>query len=212
MSTALPELVLFKAVARVFGPGAFVTSVAVIFSRDWGEGRLAAASAFCPSPLCYTPGPDIGGRMRKKAGGPYLQAALFCERVLQEKDEVLSLIRVIDRVILRAVGSAPPDQMPAGIVACQAVIMLKTGSLAGKYKLGLLPTTPSGKVLPETSVGILLEGGEDRGINVILNVQFLAQEEGIYWFDLKLENQLLTRIPLRLVYQPLTQSSQPGTP
>jgi len=62
MSTALPELVLFKAVARVFGPGAFVTSVAVIFSRDWGEGRLAAASAFCPSPLCYTPrGTNLSG-------------------------------------------------------------------------------------------------------------------------------------------------------
>jgi hypothetical protein len=31
------------------------------------------------------------------AGGPYLNAALLCEKVLQERDGVLSIIRIIDR-------------------------------------------------------------------------------------------------------------------
>lgn len=39
--------------------------------------------------------------------GPYLKAAAFCGDVIEDKDGVLSLIRVIDRLIVtaEAVGS-----------------------------------------------------------------------------------------------------------
>lgn len=40
--------------------------------------------------------------------GPYLQAALLCERVMEEKDGVLSVIRIIDRLIHTALGPAGP--------------------------------------------------------------------------------------------------------
>ncbi len=32
--------------------------------------------------------------------GPYLIAALLCEKVLQEKDGIISVIRMIDRITL----------------------------------------------------------------------------------------------------------------
>ena len=144
--------------------------------------------------------------MSFQAGGPYLQAALLCERVLQEKDGVLSIIRVIDRMLVQVMGTQVPDQMPPAPIACYAVVMLKTGSFAGKYKLQLTPLTPSQKPLPAASVDVLLEGGEDRGANVIIPLQFLADEEGVYWFQVKLADQILTQIPLRLIYQSLTQN------
>jgi hypothetical protein len=85
--------------------------------------------------------------------------------------------------------------------------MLKTGSFAGKYRLQLTPITPSQRNLPSVSMDVLLEGGEDRGTNIILPIQFLAEEEGLYWFEVKLAEQILTKIPLRVLYQTLSQSS-----
>ena len=149
--------------------------------------------------------------MSNLAGGPYVQAALFCERVLSEKDNVLSLIRIVDRLVLTVAGPSAPEQMPPSPVNCQAVIMLKTGSLSGSYQLRLSPTTPSGKELPSVSTRILLAGGEDGGTNLIFNVQFIANEEGVYWFDVIFEDQLLTRLPLRIVYQSLSAGQLPGT-
>src|SRR5712664_3848369 len=124
--------------------------------------------------------------MIDETSGPYLVLATFCERVLQEKDGVLSIIRVIDRMTVNASGPAAPEKMPAGQINFPLVICLKSGFAKGKYNLKLVPNTPSGKQLGETTVGVLLEG-DDRGVNVILNVQVIAQEEGLYWFDLFVE-------------------------
>jgi hypothetical protein len=46
--------------------------------------------------------------------GPYVIAAAFCERALQERDGVLSLIRIIDKWTTAVTGPAPivPDRMP----------------------------------------------------------------------------------------------------
>ena len=94
--------------------------------------------------------------------------------------------------------------MPAGQISFPLVIALKSGFMRGSYSLRLVPNTPSGKLLGETAVGVLLEG-DDRGVNVVLNVQVIAQEEGLYWFELFFESQLLTKIPFRVVYQRLSQ-------
>lgn len=147
--------------------------------------------------------------MSDETGGPYLQMATFCERVLQERDGVLSVIRAIDRLIVNASGPTAPEKMPAAQINFPLIIMLKSGFAKGSYSLKLIPNTPSNKQLGESSVGVLFEG-DDRGVNVILNVQVIAQEEGLYWFDVLLGPQLLTRIPFRVVYQRLTQGQLPG--
>jgi len=152
-----------------------------------------------------------GGRMSTQAGGPYLQAALFCERVLQENDGVLTIVRVIDRFTVQVRGPQASDALPPVPIGFTAVIILKTGSFEGKYKLTLTPVTPTKKELPAASVDLLLEGGEDRGVNAILPVQMLANEEGVYWFEVKLAGQILTKIPLRLIYQTVSQSPPMAT-
>lgn len=149
--------------------------------------------------------------MGEEAGGPYVQMALICERVLNEKDGVMSIIRVIDRVTISASGSDPPEQMPPGQINITIVMALKSGFVRGRFNLIVVPTTPSGKKLSETSAGVLLEG-DDRGVNVVLNMRMFLQEEGLYWFDVLFENQLLTRIPLRLVYQRVSRGRLPETP
>ena len=142
--------------------------------------------------------------------GPFLAAALFCEKVLQEKDGVLSLIRVVDRII-HGGGPAAPERMPPITANLALVIALKSGFARGSYAVTVQPTTPSGRGLPATTLPVLLEG-EDRGANLLGNLALQLEEEGLYWFDILFERRLLTRIPLRVVYQRISFGAQPETP
>lgn len=144
-------------------------------------------------------------------GGPYLTAALLCEKVLQEKDGIVSAIRVIDRIIATAQGSALPERMPPVAVNVSVLIMLKSGDVQGSHTIKVQQVAPSGFRSPHLSWPIYLEG-DDRGANLIVQVAFEAKEEGLYWFDVYFKDDLLTRIPLRVVYQRLEVGAKGGTP
>lgn len=60
-------------------------------------------------------------------------------------------------------------------------------------------TSPSGRPLREFSLDITLPNEPDQGVNVVMPIQFTASEEGIYWFDVRLDNETLplTRISFR---------------
>ena len=47
---------------------------------------------------------------KKKAGGPYLAAAFFCESTIEDKkDGAISAIRIIDQMEVAIDPAAPPD-------------------------------------------------------------------------------------------------------
>lgn len=142
--------------------------------------------------------------------GPYLQVAVLCEKVLQEKDGVLSAIRIVDRIVMTASGVGAPQQMPPVPISLTALLVFKSGSARGNHQVKIRPTLPSGRILQEISLPMLLEG-DDRGVNLIANIGLQAREEGLYWFDIVVDDELATRIPLRIVYQRITQGSG-GTP
>lgn len=134
--------------------------------------------------------------------GPHLAMALFCESVLEEKDGVLSIIRVVDRIIQTAVGPDVPEIMPPVPVNLTLVVSLKAGAARGRDSVRIKTEAPSGQ-----NEGGILElpvvfEGEDRGQNIVARLGFVANQEGLYWFDISLGGSLITRVPLRVVYQP----------
>lgn len=131
--------------------------------------------------------------------GPYVQLATFCDKVLQEGDGVLSIIRAIDRIIITAQGDGVPQDLPQGNLQLTLVVALKADDAKGRHPVSLRIQQPSGVFLPERSMDAIFEG-EDRGVNLILHLQVEAME-GLYWFEVRVNDQLLTRVPLRVVYQ-----------
>jgi hypothetical protein len=136
--------------------------------------------------------------------GPYLSAALLCEKLLIEKDGVTSAIRIIDRVTRTAVGANPPEQMDPFDYYLTLVVTLKAGWAHGSYPLRIALMSPqkgSRDILKQT---VFFEGGEDRGVNVVGQMGIKLEVEGIYWFEVflgeKSAEKLLTRIPLRVIY------------
>jgi len=129
-------------------------------------------------------------------GGPYIAAALFCEKALREPDGVLSLIRVVDRWTVA--GSSDP--MPLSVIQATMVILVKSGMFRGSSAIHVAPVSPTGKHLPAVEFPVLFEGDDYRGVGVVAPLAFPAQEPGTYWFEISVAGQLLTRIPLQVVY------------
>jgi len=127
----------------------------------------------------------------------YLHVATFCEKVLRESDGVLSLIRMFDRFLVP--GTA--EEMPPTPLAFMVFISFKSGFMRGKQRIRLTPSSPSGKELPGMEFPVLFEGDDDRGPALGFQVNWIAEEEGVYWWDLHLNEQLMTRMPLRVIYQ-----------
>lgn len=133
---------------------------------------------------------------------PFVTAALFCERVLREQDGVLSLIRIIDQVTC----NGPTAEMPPTPLQFNVVLAFKAGFLKGKYMVKFRPEPPSKKEYPALEVPAYFEG-DDRGVNLVINFSYIVQEEGVHWFDVMIQDEVLTRIPLRILYQKMAMGA-----
>jgi hypothetical protein len=138
--------------------------------------------------------------------GPFLQTACFCETVIEDKTGALSLIRIIDTLTHTAIGQASPDQMPPINHILKLVLMMKSGQARGRHELVIKVEKPSG--LKEDLGGISVHfEGEDKGHNIVTELNIAFTQEGLYWFHIYLEDDLWTSIPLRLKYSRITAGS-----
>ncbi len=130
----------------------------------------------------------------------YLHVATFCEKVLREADGVMSLIRMIDR--FNVMGET--EEMAPVVLTFMVYISFKSGFMRGKQKIALRPKSPTGKDLPAMEFPVLFEGDDDRGPALGFQVNWAVEEEGLFWWDLYLNEELVTRMPLRVTYQRMT--------
>lgn len=141
--------------------------------------------------------------------GPHIAIATLCERVLVEQDGVLSVIRVVDRLIQTATGTAPPEQMPPFLVQendLRMVISLKSDRARGRFTVKIVLEDPSTQRMQVGQSDLTLQPG-NSGANLNIGLNLAIQHEGVHWFDVLLggpheqEDQLMTRVPLQVVYQ-----------
>ena len=133
--------------------------------------------------------------------GPHISVAAICEKVLHEKDGVFTLVRLIDRFLIR--GSS--RKMPATSIGGTLVLIFKSGGARGSHTLGIKLQKPTGAYLKRLDFPVFFEG-DDRGAVVIGQANFTLDEEGLYWIDVIFEDSVITRMPIRIVYQWIEQS------
>lgn len=163
-------------------------------------------------------------RATKKAPGkgPYIALAVLCENALEDKDGVTSLIRIVDTFKIRTQTSAGkyiPSEAIAALaptlaptLTFQVVIGIKAGNARGRRTLKIIPKTPSGKQLGETILPITLDGEkEPRGSMLRASTTIVVSEEGLYWIDVLLNNELVTKIPFSVIYEQVESSSSSRT-
>jgi hypothetical protein len=143
----------------------------------------------------------------EEMGGPFVQLAAFCQTTISDTSGSLSVIKIIDRM---GIPLPPGATAPTSPVQITLAIILKSGFFKGKGTITIRPTIEE-KSLPEAQLPALFEG-DDRGVAIVIPMAIMLVDEGLYWFEVRLDGTILTKIPLRLIHQPavpLQMGSQP---
>lgn len=144
--------------------------------------------------------------MSKGKGKPFVALACLCEKVLSEKDKVLSLVRVIDIFYIPQEPKDLPESPKPGILF-YVVVSLRCVDLSGTYKFSVKIRRPDG------TTGSLLEPQDVkvdqplRNINMIFQMGTAITPLGLYFIDVLWNGRKLTSIPFRL----LDESERPAT-
>ena len=143
--------------------------------------------------------------------------AALCEQAIEAADGRISVINVVESVTHRRQGADVPDEMPPFDFQIKSVIELVAGKAKGRFGVKIQPEDPSGQKM--RALEHTLRFGDGSGVRLIGDIQMKLENEGLYWIDVILvrgrgENraeELLTRMPLQVVYQPQTMTLGPAT-
>ena len=139
-----------------------------------------------------------------------LVSAFLCEKVLNEKDGVLTYVRVVDLFTVPMV----PQSDRARMLVWLAVIV-KSGNAKGKYVLSLRMITPTGEAKPlGDETPIALNGGE-HGISANVMLALDVKTDGLFGIDVLIDGEVLNHVPFRVKLVPLPQGppeSERSTP
>ena len=150
-------------------------------------------------------------KSKKQPTGPHLSAAFFCEKMLKEADGVATFIRMVDILMVPKPEAAPlgPDGKPIHVATeITAIVVLKSGNAKGESSIKLVANFPSGDALELFKTNVVLVGDE-KGVNIYAQIPVPITEEGLYWYDVVVDGETITRMPLRIKYvQPPSPTSE----
>ena len=129
---------------------------------------------------------------------PYLKLGTICERVLEEKDGVLSLIRIVDTFTITITGKEPPNQLPRGLKIL-TIIMRWVGGL-GSHEAAFNIISPGGETQRSPQSWSFTLNAINQGHNIIVTLPVNIAREGVYWHEFILNDQVKSRIPFQILY------------
>jgi hypothetical protein len=124
---------------------------------------------------------------------PLVQVACICEKVLQDKDNVLSAIRIVDSFTVREPLPSSSAQFESG-VDVTVLLALKSGDLVGDYEILVQLRYPSGRTKDVPSFPMSFKGGPS-GSTLTAQLRVEVKEYGLYYFDVIWQDEVLTSIP-----------------
>ena len=154
-----------------------------------------------------TPAPSKERVVIEHPPDPYLVIALLCSRFIKGEDGSLSAIGFLDQIDI-----VLSHQVDGPLIAQQtnvwAVIGFRSGAFSGTKTLTLRGVSPGGGVGMEYSNTIEFKGGMHAHyyhIELVLNIS----AEGLYWFEVFLDNKLYSRMPLLVIRKVDAQTTNP---
>ena len=130
---------------------------------------------------------------------PYLKLGVICEYALQEKDNVLSIIRIVDRFTITISGKEPPDQLPEGAKII-TLVMCWAGGL-GTHEASFKIQSPGGDVQQSAQTWSFHLDSLNQSHNMIIRLPVRLKKEGIYWINFILNGEEKSRIPFQVLYK-----------
>ena len=131
---------------------------------------------------------------------PIVAAACLCEKVLEDKDGVLSLIRIVDTF---TVGAAPEvfERLNPHL-ALTLVVILKSKGQVGKHDLTMQLHGPT-QSQPPSTVPVEFLVGPLSTVNVRVEIAIgVIKNFGDCRIELSFDGESLTTVPFRVVQGP----------
>jgi hypothetical protein len=139
--------------------------------------------------------------------GPFVTLAVFCDQAIEDKQGVVTLIRIVDQVTLQAAGEGAPKELPPGqAINTTLVIGLKAGKARGRQDVQVTFVHPDGTQHPGPDIPVHFSQGDHQGMNVILQAGVILSDAGVYWAEVSVNKRLVTKTPLEVRYE----VTQPG--
>ncbi len=124
--------------------------------------------------------------------GPYVALAVFCTRIDRQTDGSTDVIGVVESLNLDSPFSPP---ITNNSLMMTAVVSVRGDTMRGAYPLAIRGHYPDGT--PGTTLSQLVEFSDAQPTATIaLPIQIAIGDLGEYWFDVTLDQQLLTRVRL----------------
>ncbi|MCA1709719.1 MAG: hypothetical protein LC808_43165 [Actinobacteria bacterium] len=139
--------------------------------------------------------------------GPYVALAIFCEQAIEDKNGVLTLVRIVDQITVSVSGADASDDLPPGAaIQTTLVVGLKAGEARGKQTVQIVVEHPDTSRHPGPEMPVHFTQGPATGANLVLTSTIVLSTAGLYWADVLVNERLVTRAPLEVRYQVI----QPG--
>lgn len=136
----------------------------------------------------------------KKKGAPELNAAVICERVIEDKnDKTITIIRLLDTYTLNLPPDTPlnvPSEEYRIPISFSIALAIKTGDSVGEQNVQIVGAFPSGKKQKIYDRMVTLSKEPYGGANLVLNQTIALSKGGLFWFEVFLNGKRKTRIPL----------------
>jgi hypothetical protein len=130
-----------------------------------------------------------------------VNAALICERILHELDGTLTAVRIVDQVTYWRPVGGPKEGEPVTVpMQLALLIVLKDPTGPGDYTLRIVARTPMGAAsdIGAQSVNLSPGQGEVPGLSVGINLVLSLRDPGLHWFDIYLNEALISSVPLHV--------------
>jgi hypothetical protein len=137
---------------------------------------------------------------------PSIQAACLCERVIEEKDGGVTLVRMVDTFT-----ALVPEVIPENVgimVPLTLFIALKAGEFSGSGDLGIRLHKPDSTEGPLQTWPVVLESGVNGALHKV-DMQLKSVLEGSYRVDVLWNGEELTSVPFLIKFTKKKQDFLP---
>lgn len=135
----------------------------------------------------------------KSIGGPFLASAVFCDSVVRGEDGAMTAVRMIDHITIAIPSDAPldvPSEDKRILAQIDGLIGFKKGDSGARHQLKLVMNSPSGKSQVITEQVADFKDETHGGYNLRMKTSIAVSAGGLFWLDVYLDGNLVTRMPL----------------
>lgn len=140
------------------------------------------------------------------ASGPYVQAAILCDRILEESDGALTPVRIVEHFAVS--GTVDIDHLPepgkpidfesAGVawpLTTKLLILVRALPLDRESTIAIRVISPSGKRSPD-QIFPTQPAGALRGANLNIDLRFISSEVGAHRIEIDINGRVAAQAPL----------------